>query len=118
MASFKRFIRSFKYALHGIIGMFRTQQNAWVHLLAACLALVLGFLYHISQHEWFMIIIVISLVFAAELFNTAIEMIVDKISPGRDPKMGFIKDLSAAAVLILAIAALLTGLIIFIPKIF
>ena len=118
MLNFRRFTNSFKYAIQGITGIFRTEQNAWIHLLAAIAVVILGFIYKISHGEWIAISIVIGLVFAAELFNTAIEILVNKISPEHDPKMGMVKDLAAGAVLITAIVALIAGLIIFIPKIF
>ena len=63
------------------------------------------------------IIIVIGLVISAEIFNTSIEELVNLVSPQKNEKAGIIKDLAAAAVLILAITALITGLIIFLPKI-
>jgi diacylglycerol kinase len=118
MLNFSRLTNSFKYAIQGIIVVFRTEQNAWIHLLAAIAVVILGFIYDLSPGDWIAISIVIGLVFAAELFNTAIEILVNKISPEHDPKIGMVKDLSAGAVLITAIAALITGLIIFIPKIF
>lgn len=68
--------------------------------------------------EWIMIVFAIGFVFAAEAFNTAIEIWVDKLQPDFDPKAGRAKDLAAAAVLIAAISAATVGLIIFIPKIF
>jgi len=58
------------------------------------------------------------LVYALELVNSAIERLADKISPERDPDIGKIKDLTAAAVLITAIAAAIVGLIILVPKFF
>lgn len=109
---------SFGYALKGMMTIFRTEQNIWIHLAASVVAIALGFILHISSGEWIAITIVIALVIAAELFNTAIEYLVDHISPEHHPKMGNVKDMAAGAVLIVAIAALITGLIIFIPKIF
>lgn len=114
----KRLIRSFEYALKGVVHAFCSQQNARIHLAAAVIAIAMGFVFHISTIEWIAIIIVIAMVFAAELINTSIEMLTDKVSPDYDPNAGKIKDMAAAAVLIMAIAALITGLIIFIPKIY
>jgi len=61
---------------------------------------------------------VIGGVFVAELFNSAIESLVDLISPDFNKKAGMIKDMAAGAVLISAVTALVAGLIIFIPKLF
>jgi diacylglycerol kinase (ATP) len=63
-----------------------------------------------------LVIISIGLVFAAEAFNTAIELLVDKISPDYDEKAGLIKDVAAGAVLFTAIAAAAVGIIVFVPK--
>jgi diacylglycerol kinase len=72
--------------------------------------------YNVSKTELMAVIIVSALVWSAELFNTAVEKLVDLVSKDFDPRIKFIKDVSAAAVLLSAIAALLTGAIIFIPK--
>ena len=65
-----------------------------------------------------MCVLAIVLVIAGEIFNTSIETIVDMVSPQKNEKAKLVKDISAAAVLVLAIGALIIGLIIFIPKIF
>jgi len=84
--------------------------------LAAAAAIAMGFLLQISALEWMVIAIVIAGVFVSELFNSAIENLVDLCSPDYDEKAGRIKDMAAGAVLIAALGALATGLIIFIPK--
>lgn len=89
----------------------------WVHLLAAILVILAGFLLNISRLEWIAIIFVITLVIALEIINTAIELLVDWISPEHHPQAGKIKDLAAGAVLIAAIGAAITGVMIFLPKI-
>ena len=114
----KKFLYSFKYAFNGIAYAFNTQLNFKVHLMATVLAMCLGFFFQISCGEWLWIGCAIAMVVVAELFNTAIEMMVDLISPDRNPKAGAIKDVAAAAVLITAIFALIVGLSIFTPKIF
>ena len=65
--------------------------------------------------EWIAVILCIGMVIGAELFNSAIERIVDLVSPQRHPLAGQIKDIAAGAVLICALTALIIGLIIFIP---
>lgn len=117
MFNLKRFLRGFIYAFRGIRQLLITQQNIRIHLLAAIVAVIMGFCFRISATEWMVIVILIGAVFAAESFNTAIEFLVDKVSPEQDPLAGKVKDIAAAAVLIMAIAALIAGLIIFIPKI-
>jgi diacylglycerol kinase len=109
--------RSFKYAFAGIIHTFRTQPNVWIHALAMIIVVFAGFLLKISLIEWTLVIIAIGVVITTEILNTAIEKLVDLVSPERQEKAGIVKDLSAAAVLIASFMALIIGCIIFIPKI-
>ena len=110
-------LKSFGYAISGLAYAISSQHNILIHVILAIIAILLGFLLKISSFEWVAIIIVIGLVISAEIFNTSIEELVNLVSPNKNEKAGIIKDLAAGAVLILAITALLTGLIIFIPKI-
>ena len=96
--------------------MFRTQHNSWIQAGIAAIAIFLGFYLNISRIEWLFIIISIVLVFMAELLNTAIETLVDLLSPERNEKAGRIKDLAAGSVLLASIMALAVGIIIFLPK--
>lgn len=109
--------RSFRFAFEGIRDFFKSEPNAWIHLVATVVAIDLSFILEISLSEWFAIIIVIGMVWTAEMFNTSIEKIMDLVSPEKSPRVKFIKDVSAGAVLVAAFTALITGLIIFIPKI-
>ena len=79
---------------------------------------IAGFYFELSATEWCIQILVITLIMAAEGINTAIEAIADFIHPEHHPKIGLIKDLAAGAVFIVAIAAVVIGCIIYIPKIF
>ena len=108
---------SFTYAFRGIGWAFRQEHNLWIHTVAAAAAIAFGFVLHISSLEWIVIVLVIAGVFASELFNSAIESLVDLCSPDINKKAGRVKDMAAGAVLIAALGALATGLIIFIPKI-
>lgn len=114
--SFKARARSFKYAFDGLKTFVTSEHNAWLHLVATIAVIVLSIATHIVRLEWMALIIVIGFVWVAELFNTAIEKIIDFISAEQQPKIKIIKDLSAAAVLVAAIIALITGCFIFIPK--
>lgn len=113
-----RFIRSFSYAFSGIKYTFKTQTNFKVHTCSFLLAALAAWYFDISRQEWLWVIVVSGLVFITELINTALEAVVDLISPGYHEKAKIAKDVAAAAVLMAAIAALVTGLIIFTPKIF
>ena len=114
--SWKMRLKSFHYAFKGIAYMFRTQHNSWIQAGIAAMAIFLGFYLNISRIEWLFIIISIVLVFMAELLNTAIETLVDLLSPERNEKAGRIKDLAAGSVLLASIMALAVGIIIFLPK--
>ena len=69
----------------------------------------------ITRMEWMIIILCIGVVIAAELFNTAIEKLVDLVSPQQHPVAGQVKDIAAGAVLVCAATAAIIGLIVFIP---
>jgi len=111
-------IKSFSYAFQGLRTFFQTQHNAWIHLFAAVLAVVLGFYFRLDRYEWFWIIFAITIVFITEMINTSIEFLSDFVSPEIHPMIKKVKDVSAAAVLIAAIGAIIIGLIIFLPYLF
>ena len=112
-----KFFRSFSYALRGIGTVFKEEFNARVHLLAALVVVVLGFVLKVSSWEWIILILVMGGVFTMELINTSIEKLADLYSSEFNPKIKKIKDLSAGAVLVASITALIMGFIIFLPKI-
>jgi len=112
----KKFLRGFKYAFKGFKYAAATQLNFRVHLLAALIALYMGFALHISTNEWLWIILCMVLVLIVELINTAIEFLTDLVSPDYNELAGHVKDVSAGAVLACAVFALITGAIIFLPK--
>ena len=105
-------LRSFGFAWKGIVSLFRREPNAQVHLCAAVLVVSR------SALEWCVVVLCIGCVFMAEGFNTALECIADKVSPGFDPMIGRAKDVAAGAVLLFVAASVAVGLIIFIPKIY
>ncbi len=109
-------LRSFRYAFQGLWWLVREEHNSWIHLAFVVVLIPAGFILHLSPVEWTLIILCMGLVLGMELVNSAIERLADKISTERDPVIGKIKDLSAGAVLISAIAAAIVGLIILVPK--
>ena len=114
----KRLIKSFGHALLVLKLLFSSQRNAVIHLLLMFCAIVMGFLFQISNSEWIMVIFCSALVIAAESFNTALEKMADAIHPDKHDGIGNAKDLAAGSVLITAIAALIVGNIIFLPKLY
>lgn len=109
-------VRSFRYAGRGVVDLFRSENNAKVHLLAAVVIISVGILLKISRVEWAIVVTQIGLVLAAEAVNTALEKLCDLVQPDYHPQIKLIKDVASGAVLILAITAVVVAVIIFIPK--
>lgn len=111
-----KFLKSFWYAFKGLNYAFKTQLNFKIHCLAALLVVILGCYVHLSISEWLWISLAIALVIATELVNTAIEVLVDLVSPEYHAKAGAVKDMAAAAVFIMALLSVGIALFIFMPK--
>lgn len=109
-------LSSFRYAFAGLGYVLWSQRNARIHVAAGLLATALGFLLRIDRSEWLALALTITLVIAAEGVNTSIEAAVDLASPGYHPLAKVAKDVAAGTVLLTAIAALVIGAIIFLPR--
>ncbi len=109
-------IQAFRYAIHGIGEMLRTEFNARVHALAMLVVIVAGFAFDIDRSEWLAVTLAITAVWCAEAFNTAFEALCDVASPEHDPKVQRAKDVAAGAVLITAIGATAIALLVFGPR--
>jgi diacylglycerol kinase len=109
-------LSTFRFAFNGLRVFFTTEIKSQIHLLLTCIAIIAGVLFKINGLEWAVIVFAIGLVFVAEIFNTAIESIVDQLVPQKNKWAGIAKDFSAAAVLIAALSALVIGILIFLPK--
>jgi diacylglycerol kinase len=108
---------SFKYAFNGLFYAIQTQKNIRIHLVATVVVLLFSALVKIKTLELALILIVVGMVWIAEIFNTAVEKIVDLCSPQYHLLAKLSKDLAAAGVLVAAITAVLIGVIIFLPYI-
>ena len=113
--SFKKQLKSFTFAWKGILTCAGHEQNITFHLIAAIIVLAAGFCFGISRTEWMVVMLCIGTVIAAELFNSAIERLVDMVSPEWKKIAGEVKDIAAGAVLLTAIAAAIVGMIVFLP---
>ena len=111
----KKQLRSFGYAWKGIQSCVGKEQNLSFHLIAAMAVIIAGIVLGITRTEWIMVVMCIGTVIAAELFNTAIEKLVDLVSPQQHPVAGQVKDIAAGAVLVCAATAAIIGLSGFIP---
>jgi len=107
---------NFGFAYRGILFSF-SERNIRIHYAAAVCAINAGLVLNISPIEWIVLVMMISLVIALEMVNTAIEIVVDMVCPDHNEFAGKAKDIAAGAVLIAAKAAVVVGSIIFIPKI-
>ncbi|MDE5617820.1 MAG: diacylglycerol kinase family protein [Ureaplasma sp.] len=113
----KRTFRKFSYAFRGFILSLKEEKSLVVHTIFGIIALVISAILQLSPIKWAIIIFLIGLVISSELMNTAIENVVDMVSFKFNFNAKKIKDVSAAATLILAITAIIIGLLIFIPQI-
>lgn len=93
----------------------KEEPNLKIHFFIAVLVLFASFLLKISKQDWINVVILIGLVFAVELTNTAIEAVVDAFTDSEHPGAKLAKDISAGAVLVVAITAAIAGVIIFLP---
>ena len=111
-------IKSVGFALKGMFLLIRTEASIKVQFVIALITAAAGFYFEISITEWILQCLAIGLVMGIEGMNTAVEKLSDFVQPEFDKKIGFIKDVSAGAVMIVSILATIIGLLIYIPKIF
>jgi diacylglycerol kinase len=110
-------VKSFSFASEGFKVAFLTGRNFRIQIFAAVLATIIGVVLKISNQEWVTLILIMAMVLILELINTSIEAIVDMVSPEISQKAKLAKDVSAASVLVAAIASVFIGLFLFLPKI-
>ena len=115
--SLRERVESFRYALKGLHALITTQHNAWIHAVSTVTVIGAGFFLCISNDDWIRLILAISLVWVAEALNTAMEFLCDAAIPDFHPLVEKAKDVAAGAVFISALAALIVGVLIFMPYI-
>lgn len=112
-----RFLRNplngFKYAIEGVVHVLRTQRHMRFHFLTLVMVLVVSLVFQLSREEVLILLFTITLVLMAEMFNTAIEAVVDLVTQTYHPLAKFAKDIAAGAVLITTINALAVGFLLF-----
>ena len=113
----RTFIKGFVHAIDGVFGSWTLGRNFRIQVFCGLISIVLCFLLKIQGWELIAILLLIGGVLSLETINTSIEKLCDLISMDIDPKIKTIKDLSAGAVLIFSVIALVIGCLIFIPKI-
>ncbi|HOO68527.1 MAG TPA: diacylglycerol kinase [Bacilli bacterium] len=113
----KSIISIFKYSVNGIKSYAEDGKSFIVYLFLSCLEIVLGFLFNINGLEWILIIVILGVVLAVELLNTAIEATCDAITKEYNPLIKIAKDCGSGATFIIFIVAVILNVIIFAPKI-
>ena len=113
----ENFWKSFKCAITGMVYSVKTGRNLIIQLCFALFAIILGIFLKISKIEWAIIIFAILFVIFAEMLNTAVETVVDLVTEEYNEKAKIAKDISAGGVTLVAVASVIIGLIIFLPKI-
>jgi len=112
----QRLFKSFDYALQGIGFAFRTQANFRIHVIISAAVMLVALWLQVSLVEWAILIVTMMIVLTAELFNTALEAALDRVSTDHHPLAKVGKDAAAGAVLVSAIGAVIVGLLIFGPR--
>jgi undecaprenol kinase len=109
---------SFKFGFEGIAAAAAKERNVQIHLIISVIVILFGFVFSINKYEWIAIILAIGGMVSMEMMNTAIERTVDMYTKEYHPLAKQAKDIAAGAVLVFAIASVMIGLIIFLPRIF
>lgn len=111
----RRRAASFGYAARGVWAALRTEVHLWFHAAATVVVVGLGLYLGLARWEWVAVSLAVGAVWCAELVNTAIEAVVNLVSPDYHPLAGRAKDVAAGAVLVVALAALVVGVLVFGP---
>lgn len=106
---------AFRNAFAGWGYVLRSQPNTWIHALATLAVVALSWWLHLGRRDWSILVLAIGLVWCAELLNTALEVVIDLVSPDFHPLARKGKDISAAAVVAAATSAAVVGFLILAP---
>ena len=113
----KPIVRKFAYALYGLKTSLKEEKSLVIHLVIALLTFIVSGVLKINVTQWAIVVTMVGIVISSELMNTAIENTVDLISFKYNINVKKIKDIAAAATFILALAAVVVGLLIFVSRI-
>lgn len=112
-----RFVKSFSYSIEGLKYAYKYEQSMMIHVIATILVICANIFFQVTGIEWLITILAIGMVLSAELFNTAIEAVVDLVTLEIHPLAKIAKDCGSAATFVLAIMAAIIGCVIYIPYI-
>ncbi|MGH2581502.1 MAG: diacylglycerol kinase family protein [Anaerolineales bacterium] len=110
-------IASFRPAFAGLFYVLRTQPNAWLHAVITLTVLAISFWVQIERTDWALILLTTALVWLAEFFNTAVEVVIDLVTVEEHPLAKIGKDIGAGAVVIAAAIAVIVGLLVLGPPV-
>ena len=111
-------LRSLGYALQGVGHLLRSQPNAHLHAVATVLVVSAGLYFSVTNTEWCLLALAMAVVWTAEALNTAIETVVDLVSPEHHVLAGQAKDVAAGGVLLGSVGAAVVGLVVFVPYLY
>jgi diacylglycerol kinase len=106
-------LKSFTYAFQGFKTAFQEQRNLKIHTAAALVVVALGFYFKITSFDWVILLILMGLVIAFELMNSALENLTNLVTREHHPLAGKAKDMAASAVLVVSVVSVIVGFIIF-----
>jgi len=106
-------LQSFKHAIRGLSTVYKTEKNFRIHILITCLVIVAAFYRGLDKNLWIALLLLFALILSLEIFNSAVERLVDMLTPKTHSFAKEIKDLLAAMVLVASLFAVAIGLIIF-----
>lgn len=107
----------FRYAWNGLKVVIQRERNFKIHLLAAIFVVIISFILKLSLIQWSIIILVIGLVLVSEMFNSAIELLIDYIKPEVNSNAKMIKDMAAGGVLVAAFISIIIASLVLLPEI-
>lgn len=113
----KAIFRKFSYAFRGLFISLKEEKSLVIHFIFATLSIIIGIILQLAPVSWAVLILTVGLVVSSELMNTAIENVVDMVAFKYNFNAKKIKDIAAAATLVLAVVAIIVGLLLFIPRI-
>ncbi|MDT3402360.1 diacylglycerol kinase family protein [Mucilaginibacter terrae] len=114
----KKHLAGYRYSVNGIWLAFRNEPNMIFHFVAAIAVILTNSLLNVDRTAWLITLMLIGLAWMAELFNTAIEKLADRVTKEQDSLIGQVKDIASGAVLIICLFAVICATIIYIPYIF
>lgn len=114
---FKAFLYRFKYSFDGLVYAYKNEQSIWIHAVCSFVGIILGILLRITRTQWNILLITLAVILSIELLNTAIEAVVDMVTPEYNKLAKVAKDCGSAATFVVSITGAIISATIFIPRI-